>query len=703
MLASRPLSAEMLSAKRQLIGMLGLEVPSKRTLDAASAISLGNEGAIILRALLDAIGAVGAVDAVRVAVCVRHPALISDPGYHMRYQAELGDVDFITGDYLAEVNIAENAQAHAAGTHPGWEQTAWDGIEQTIDLLAEKRIKVIVNGGAHNPQGLAEKVQELVTSKGLDLKVAFVLGDNLIEEMKDIREKGLPPHLDSNNSDVTVAEHTLDLLEKNDKPIVSANAYLGAREIVKGLEHGADIIIAGRVADASPVIGAAWYWHGWADTDYDELAGALIAGHLIECSGYVTGANFAGFYEYPLEYLFDITFGIAEVEKDGTCVVTKHNAKKGFVTEDTVKCQFLYELQGNVYLNSDVKAILDDVQVKAEGKNRVRLWGIKGAPPPPTTKLAVFYRAGYQSEIVVNATGYGTAEKFELYERMLKFGLKRLGILDKFDVLEFQRIGVPESNPKSQLRSTTYLRIFAEASDANVNLGLTSLLGEFAMQHYSGFHSTSDHRTAIPKPYISYYPAIYPQSSLKTSINILQAGASSETQSIPTTPPPRFEDLGKRESYETRNSSDLSSFGQTTRTRLGDVALARSGDKGGNANIGFFIPTQLPSAYPASSSLYADAWDWLRSYLTIPKLKDMFGESWSDKFYIERVEFPKIMAVHFVVYGVLGRGVSGSSRLDSFAKGMGDWLRDVEVDVPVKLLEGRKKGPDAGAVNGSRL
>lgn len=176
-----------------------------------------------------------------------------------------------------------------------------------------------------------------------------------------------------------------------------------------------------------------------------------------------------------------------------------------------------------------------------------------------------------------------------------------------------------------------------------------------------------------------------------------------EIQSIPTTPPPQFEDLSKRESYETRKPVDLSSFGQTTSARLGDIALARSGDKGGNANIGFFIPTQLPSAYPASSPLYAESWDWLRTYLTIPKLKEMFGESWSDKFYIERVEFPKIMAVHFVVYGVLGRGVSGSSRLDSFAKGMGDWLRDVVVDVPVRLLQERKQVQNASTANGSRL
>jgi hypothetical protein len=121
------------------------------------------------------------------------------------------------------------------------------------------------------------------------------------------------------------------------------------------------------------VIGAAWYWYAWKDTDYDELAGALIAGHLIECSGYVTGSNFAGFYEYPLDDLYDITFGIAEVERDGTCVITKHDAKNGFVTEDTVKCQFLYELQGNIYLNSDVKAILDDVEVQQEGKSRYEI------------------------------------------------------------------------------------------------------------------------------------------------------------------------------------------------------------------------------------------------------------------------------------------------------------------------------------------
>jgi hypothetical protein len=208
----------------------------------------------------------------------------NDPGYQMRRQATQGDVDFITGDYLAEMNLAENAEKLVIGMHDGWEPTAWDGLQQTLDVLNEKRIKVVINGGALNPKGLAEKCQRLIIEKGYDLRVAWVGGDDLLEEVRlEIQKTGkLPRHLDEENNEITLAENARDLLDTAGKPVVTANAYLGARAIVKGLENGADIIICGRVADASPVIGAAWFWHGWKDTDYNSLAGALIAGHLIE-------------------------------------------------------------------------------------------------------------------------------------------------------------------------------------------------------------------------------------------------------------------------------------------------------------------------------------------------------------------------------------------------------------------------------------
>ncbi|KAF2098748.1 DUF1446 domain-containing protein [Rhizodiscina lignyota] len=627
---------------------------------------------------------------VRVANCSGYKA---DPGYQMRRQAEQGDVDFITGDYLAEINIAENAEAMAAGKHPGYEQTAWDGIEQTIDLLASEQIKVVINGGAQNPKGLAEKTQQLVNERGLSLNITYIEGDNLLSVVKSQIKDGIYAHLDSSNSEIQMVKNTLALLDTEGRPIISANAYLGAREILKALELGADIVIAGRVADASPVIAAAWYWWSWSETDYDRLAGALVAGHLIECSAYVTGSNFAGFYEYPLDQLIDLPFGIAEIDSDGSCVVTKHENTRGIVTVDTVKTQFLYELQGNVYLNSDVKAYLDDVEIEEVGRNRVCLSGIRGAPPPPTTKLAIFYRGGFQSELVINATGYATEEKWQLWEKMLRYGLKRKGLLDKFDLLEFQVLGTPQENPRTQHASTTYMRIFAETSDAQLNLELAKTMGEYGMQHFSGFHSTRNMAAAAPRPFLAIYPALYDQNNLDCSVHMLAPDLTATRTAVGH--PGRYEALEARDSYDTSKAVQLSTFGPTQPARIGDVCLARSGDKGPNLNFGIFVR-------------HADEWDWLRSFFSLSRMKELMGDDWREEYHLERVEFPKIWAVHFVIYGILGRGVSSSSRLDAFGKGFADFVRDKWVDVPVRFLDraryvGGKRKPVQETASASTL
>lgn len=277
------------------------------------------------------------------------------------------------------------------------------------------------------------------------------------------------PHLDGDNANITLEPNSLDFLSRSEQmPIVSANAYLGYRAIKAALDAGADIIICGRVADASPVIAAAAWWHGWYENEFDKLAGALVAGHLIECSSYVTGANFAGADEYAVEEFVNLGLPIAEIDNRGECVITKHEQLGGFVTVDTVKCQFLYELQGNMYLNSDVKAYLSAVTIHQESRNRVRLSGIKGLPPPPTTKLAIFYRGGYQLEILLNASGYATSHKWDIQEAQIRNRLGKWNVLEKLDVLDFQRVGVPMENPGSQLQSTTYMRVFAQAKDPGV-------------------------------------------------------------------------------------------------------------------------------------------------------------------------------------------------------------------------------------------
>ncbi|KAI1630020.1 hypothetical protein EDD37DRAFT_78104 [Exophiala viscosa] len=598
-----------------------------------------------------------------------------DPGYQMRRQATLGPMDFITGDYLAEMNLAENAEKMAAGRHDGWEPTAWDGLEQTLDVIKDKGIKIIINGGALNPKGLAQKAQKFANDKGLDLKIAYVYGDDLLQEVKTELEKTgkLPRHLDSENNKVSLAQNATDLLDTKGKPIVSANAYLGARAIVKGLELGADVIICGRVADASPVIGAAWYWHGWSDTDYDNLAGALVAGHLIECSAYVTGSNFSGFDEYPLDTFVDLSYGIAEIAVDGTSVITKHEDTNGLVNEDNVKCQFLYELQGSIYLNSDVAADTTGVRIEQVGKNRVKLSNIKGSPPPPTTKLAIFYHGGYEGQLLINATGYGTKEKFELFEKQLRHDMTQKGLIDKFQLLDFQVLGVPEANPRSQFASTTYLRVFVQADTEALIYALLKGWSEVAMMHFSGMHLSLDTRTAHPRSYLAFYPAVCAQDDLKEGVAVLSAGGE-DVERVDAAHPPKYQELIPRENYETAHPVEIASFGTTRKARLGNICLARSGDKGANINFGIFVRK-------------AEQYPWLQAFMTRARLQELMGEDWKEDFFIERMEFANIQAVHFVIYGPLGRGVSSCRLLDALGKGFADYIRDKEVDVPERFLE----------------
>lgn len=533
----------------------------------------------------------------------------------------------------------------------------------------------MINGGALNPKGLALKVHEFVNSKNLDLRVAYVEGDDLLGKIDEILSKdGSLPHLDNSNSSIQLAKDTeVFLSNKERNKIVSANAYLGGRAIRRGLETGADIVICGRVADASPVIGAAAWWHQWAPDNFDALAGALVAGHLIECSSYITGANFAGFYKYEISELLNLGHGIVEVDANGDCVVTKHEALGGFVTADTVKCQFLYELQGNIYLNSDVKADTTHIRIEEVGKDRVRVSGTKGLPPPATTKLVLFYKAGYQCELLLNATGYATAKKFALQEAQIKGKLREWGLLEKFDILDFQCIGCPEQNPSCQFASTTYLRVFAQAQDEAVVGKLMPAFTTNTMQHFAGFHSSLDFRTAFPKPFLAFYPGVIDQNELDAAICIIGKVAS-QIERFPVGPPEVTESLQPRESYETSNPVDLRSFGETVMAPIGDIALGRSGDKGANVNCGLFVHTD-------------QEWDWLRALMTRDKLREMMGSDWQDWYHIERVEMPEIKAVHFVVYGPLGRGVTSSRILDALGKGFGEFIRDVHVPIPKKFLE----------------
>lgn len=401
-----------------------------------------------------------------------------EPGWQMRKQCELGQIDFITGDWLAENNIAQDAAAMEAGTSEGFKKNAWEAIQQSMDVIAKKGIKLIIDGGGLGPGNMAKRCQELSDKNGYGLNCAYVSGDNITHTVRSsLKDTGKLPKSfeDMSGKNHEDAKFTAD-------EVLACTAYIGARAIVKGLENGADIIICGRVADASPIIGAAWWWYGWKDTDYDRLAGAFLAGHIIECSAYASGSNFSGFNRFPLETFIDSGYPIAEVEEDGSCVITKHDGTGGMVTEETVKCQLVYEIQGNVYLNSDVKALLDDVEIKEESKDRVRFSGIKGRPPPPTTKLAIFFQGGYEAQSLANFAGYSSRRKYKLYEAQIRRALDKMDLTKEFDILEFQMVGHGRENPRYMMESTTYSRIFAQSKKKEPLSALKLLLADQTQQ-----------------------------------------------------------------------------------------------------------------------------------------------------------------------------------------------------------------------------
>jgi hypothetical protein len=569
-----------------------------------------------------------------------------------------GDVDAITGDYLAEFNIAWKAieqktqDPETSGYEPGFlDQLAYhDG--DAARLLVEKRVKAVINGGALNPCGLASKVDEYLKSLGLSgLKIAWVEGDDLTDRLKDGSLLPLP-HLDQDLS-----------FEADKADILSANAYTGQEGIVLALQNGADIVICGRVTDDSPAMGLASWWHSWQPDNFDALAGALMAGHLTECGPYVTGGNFCGAKE--IDKILDLGFPIAEINHDGTAIITKPEGTNGAVTVDTCKAQLLYEIQGINYLNPDVVAVLDDVRLEQVGKDRVRLTHVKGLKAPPTTKLAICVLGGYQAELSAFCVGLDIDFKFN----QIKSGI--LSRLDpaKFTTISIERYGTAAPNPTTEAEATVQIRIFVQAKTPEPLQDFRRAIFYNGIGGFCGLHLHMDWRTMDPRLYVKYFPAVVPQSMVNCTVQFL---GDSCVYPVDARPAKLF--LSAVPPQPIHEAKLPVPKGDTVSRPLGDLVYARSGDKGSNANVGFWVRD-------------ARAWPWLRSYLSTDRIVQLLGNEWKPHFRVDRCEFEHLWAVHFVIKGILDEGVSSTPRLDSFAKSVGEFLRARYADLPRDLLQ----------------
>jgi hypothetical protein len=605
-----------------------------------------------------------------------------------------GPIDVLTGDWLAELTMLILAKDQLKNPDGGYAKTF---VRQMQDVLAdcvERGIKIVSNAGGLNPAGCAAAVQAIADAAGISLTIAYVEGDNIVGRLDELRSAG------SELENIDTGEK---LDELGVQPI-TANAYLGAWGIVEALDRGADVVITGRVTDAAVIVGPAAWHFGWERTDWDELASAVVAGHIIECGTQCTGGNYAFFEDIPgIEHL---GFPIAEMHRDGSFVVTKHPGTGGAVTEGTVTAQLLYEIQGLEYYNPDATVRLNSIRVDQEGPDRVRVHSVRGLPGPETTKVAINYLGGYRNSMTFVFTGLDIDRKAEIAERTLWSMIP--GGRDAFDAVDARLRRTDRDDPSTNDDALAELRITVmDRDEAKVGRAFSNTVIEMVLANYPGFFTTSPPTNA--SSYGVYWPALIPADFPVHEVVIgdervvippaptkppalsqrtprrVPTGADGETgtkrpktapsvSNHPETIAELLDDLGKLR-LAAGSDEKIVYWDQvpSDRAPIGRVIGARSGDKGGNANVGLWAPSD-------------DAYDWLAWYLTVDRLRALCPAE-TDGLDVERHELPNLRAVNFIIKGLLGRGVAASTRTDGQAKGLGEYVRAKWVDIPTVLLQ----------------
>lgn len=544
----------------------------------------------------------------------------------MREMLTGGELDYVTGDYLAELTMLILGRDRIKHPDHGYAKTFLTQLEECLGLAYDRGVRIITNAGGLNPAGLADAVRALAKRLGVPARIAHVEGDDL---QPRVAELGLGTPL-------------------------TANAYLGAWGITECLNGDADVVVTGRTTDASVLVGAAAAHFHWSRTDYNQLAGAVVAGHVIECGIQATGGNYAFFTEVPdLSYA---GFPLAEVNTDGSSVITKHPGTGGLVSVDTVTAQLLYEVTGARYANPDVTARMDTIELSADGPDRVRISGVLGEPPPPTLKVSMNSIGGFRNTMTFVLTGLDIEAKADLVRRQLEAALTV-----KPAELQWTLARTDHIDADTEEAASALLRCVVRDPDpTNVGRQFSSAAVELVLASYPGCTVTTP-----PGDSQAYgiYTSGYVDAARVPHIAVHADGTRTEIPCATDTLELTLADLPPL--------PDPLPAGPTRRAPLGQIAGARSGDKGGSANVGVWVRTD-------------EQWRWLANTLTVEALKKLLPET--ADLDVTRHVLPNLRAVNFVIEGILGQGVAYQARFDPQAKGLGEWLRSRRVDIPERLL-----------------
>ncbi|OPG04608.1 exopolyphosphatase [Streptomyces sp. GKU 895] len=537
----------------------------------------------------------------------------------MREMLTGGELDVLTGDYLAELTMLILGRDRLKDPGAGYARTFLRQLEECLGIAQERGVRIVANAGGLNPAGLATRVREVADRLGIAVRVAHVEGDDL------------------------TAAHPGSL---------AAHAYLGGFGIAECLRAGADVVVTGRVTDAALVTGPAAAHFGWGPTDYDRLAGAVVAGHVLECGTQATGGNYAFFQQGDVRRP---GFPLAELHEDGTAVITKHPGTGGFVDIGTVTAQLLYETQGARYAGPDVTARLDTVRLTQDGPDRVRISGVRGEAPPPTLKVGLNKLGGFRNEVVFVLTGLDIEAKAALVRAQME------PVLGKTADVRWELARTDRPDADTEETASALLRLVVRDPDQDaVGRTLSGAAVELALASYPGFHMLAPPGKGAP---YGVFEDVYAPHGAVDHVAVLHDG-----RRIPVAPAP---DTVVLENPPEPSLPEPLPDGPVTRAPLGLVAGARSGDKGGDANVGVWARTD-------------EAWRWLAHTLTVDRFRELLPETADVK--VTRHQLPHLRALNFVVEGILGAGVAAQHRFDPQAKALGEWLRSRHLDIPEALL-----------------
>ena len=564
-----------------------------------------------------------------------------------------GPIDVLTGDYLAELTMAILFRQKLKDASRGFAGSFLRQMEAVMGLCLERGIRVVSNAGGLNPQGLADALRALADKLGLKPVIAYVEGDDLLPRLGELQDQGETfVHLDKG----------ITLEDAAARPI-TANAYIGGWSVAAALARGADIVVAGRLADAALVTGPAAWHFGWARDDWHRLAGAAVAGHIIECGGQATGGNYPFIEEVPS--FRQVGFPIAEIHADGSAVITKHPGTGGLVSVGTVTAQLLYEIQGPDYLTPDVTARFDTVRLTPDGPDRVRVSGVEGAPPPGTTKVCLNNFWGYRNAMTLVITGLDIDAKARIVEETV---VESLGGRDQFAVFESQLVRSEKTNPATNEEASAYLRLGVIDPDPAKVARFSAAIVELALVSIPGFTATAP--PAKGTPAIQHWPALVANHHVRPKVVIGDETIAIEPLAgadMPPRPP---------EAPAVTDERDRDRDG--TALPLGRLFGTRSGDKGGNANLGVWARSDA-------------AFTFLRRFLTVERLKTLLPDA--APYVIERYELPNLGALNFYIRGFLGEGAAASLRSDPQAKTLGEYLRVKVIRVPSALKNEAQPAP----------